>query len=72
MAGNDGSQFPGEIGDVFHAAIHSLAGKRRHEVCGIAGEQNTVLSLSTSDAHVESVDHAPFDLDRGEVDERFT
>ena len=70
VARNDGGQLPGEIGDIFHAAIHALAGKRRHQMRGIAGEENAALSPIIGDARMERVNHAPFDLDGGEINER--
>ena len=69
-ARHDGSQLPGEIGHIFHAAIHALAGKWRHQMRRIAGEENATVSPFIGDARMERVNHAPFDLDRGKINER--
>ena len=66
-ARHDGSQLPGEIGHIFHAAIHALAGKWRHQMRRIAGKENATVSPFIGDARMERVNHAPFDLDGGKI-----
>ena len=64
------ASFQDEIDRVFHAAIHALAGERRHQVGGVASQENPAFAPLIGDARVKGVNGLSLDLDFGAVDER--
>ena len=53
----DGGKLPGEIVRVAHAAVHALAGERRHQMRRIAGQKHPIRAPAVGHARMKGVDH---------------
>ena len=59
----DGGKLPRQIGRILHASVHPLPRERRHEVGGVAGEENAPNAPSVRDASMEGVDSLALDFE---------
>ena len=58
----DGGQFPAEIGSIADAAVQPLPGKGRHDMRGIACQQNTPRPEAFGHTGMKGIDQTAFNM----------